>query len=269
MLTKCLTVCLLLLSVHGQSNSSLRLHQPDSPLYSDLQAQLQSADSSSQLVAKDLKLVKLVLQVPVSQEDGEEIGRVIGEDRVKLGKARGGLEDAIKAVERANVRAEMSLLYRSACETLDKIAELAEDLATIAEDLMAKTPEVDQSAEETTEPAADLTTAMPSIDQLLEIAGCLETLIRAHKGANEILAAIQGEASSNGTQESALFLRKKTLRGAMETRADSLQRHKELVAEAQDKVAKALAALQESAQLLAHKSQLIDSLESQILSASH
>ena len=254
--------------VHSQPGASLRLHQADSPLYTELQAAVQSADLTSQLVTKDLKLIKLVLQGTISLEDGEELGKVIGDDKEKLGKAKGVLEEAVRAVERANLRAEMNILYRSSCETLDQITDIAQDLAAVAEELEGKVPQRAQFLEETTEPTTDLAASTPSVDQLLEIASCLETLIRAHKGANEILATIQSDSSIVGKQESAQSPRRKTLRGVEERKAELLQRQKEVVVEAQTKVANALAALQESAQLLAHKSQLIDSLQAQILSAS-
>lgn len=263
---KCLTVCLLLLSVYSQPSSSLRLHQSDSPLYTELQTAVQSADLASQLVTKDLKLIKLVLQGAVSQQDGEELGKVIEDDREKLGKAKETLEEAVRAVENANLRAEMNILYRSSGETLDQITDIEQELIAVAEEIEAKVPQTAPFPEKSRKPTADLASTTPSVDQLLEITACLETLIRAHKGANELLATIQPDGIL--TPESSQLTHRKSLRGTEGKKAEMLQRQKELVTETQDKVAKAMTALQESARLLSHKSQLIDSLQTQILSSS-
>lgn len=274
---KCLTVVMLALCVTAEPTRATFLRKPsDSSVPLRLQQSITLSEDTAKAVLQDLSLLKLLETQQVSDQDKEQIRKVAAEDRAKLTAASEALIEVIHEVEQGNMRSEVSLLYRAANENAKKLAQVSEELALIEKALQpeakevkaAETKEHDSKESESAQvviPLKAIVLSAPSVDQMLQIAVCLETLLRAHKSSNDILDAIDNEQHSIEEQQAVLNQRKQTLRSVVSTRADALQRHRDLVTEAKEKVAKALEALQESQQLLEEKARVIEDLEKRVL----
>lgn len=257
---QCLTVVSLLLSVLAQPT---HLRQSDSNLYSQLQTQVQSADALIKSVRKDIGLITLAMEQEIQLEDAKELQNILQEDQENATNSQNQLEETVNSVEKGNLRSEMKVLYRSAEELFDDFSEIQGNLSDLQSKISEKFPKSSNFMEITEDLAQT-----PSVDQLLEIAGCLETLIRAHRDVNNLISTYQGQTQSIKTQESVLMLRKNVLRGTVESQAEALQKQRELIADAQAKVANALTALQSSAKVLAQKGEILNSLQAEILAYS-